>query len=259
MSFEILIVLLSLGLFITMVGATEAGRRLGRARIAADPGGLPTGVGAAEGAVFGLLGLLLAFSFSGAASRFDERRALITEEANAIGTAWLRLEMLPDDARAPLQDLMRRYLDSRLATYAHSDTDAMSTTHYAESVELQEQIWALAIAALHRPDAAAYPATLALPALNDVFDIATSRLAAIRTHPPPVVYILLFALALIGALLVGYNGAANSTRSVLHDFGYALTIVLAIYVILDLEYPRLGLIRVEQADQLLIDLRRSMG
>jgi hypothetical protein len=258
MSFELLIIFLSLGLLIAMLLATEAGRRIGRARIAADPEGLAKGVGPAEGAVFGLFGLLLAFSFSGAASRFDERRALITEEANAIGTAWLRLDTLPDDARAPLRDLMRRYVDSRLATYAHSDTEAMSMTHHMESGALQEQIWALAVAALRRPDVPASAATVTLPALNDVFDIATTRLAAVRTHPPPVVYILLCALALLGAVLVGYNGAGNRSRSLLHDVGYAVTIALAVYVILDLEYPRLGLIRVEQADQLLIDLRRSM-
>ena len=100
-----------------MILLLELGRRLGRRRQGRDEEGARAGLGAVEGAVFTLLGLLIAFTFSGAASRFDMRRQLIGQEANAIGTAWLRLDLLPAQAQPELRDLFRRYLDLRLAAY----------------------------------------------------------------------------------------------------------------------------------------------
>src|SRR5512137_431463 len=105
------------GLLVGMVLLLELGRHLGRRRQSKDEERARAGLGAVEGAVFALLGLLLAFTFSGAASRFDARRQLIVEEANAVGTAWLRLDLLPANAQPELRDLFRRYLDSRLAVY----------------------------------------------------------------------------------------------------------------------------------------------
>jgi hypothetical protein len=109
---------LAAGLFVGVLVFLEAGRRIGRRRIAS--GGAETGFGAVESAVFGLMGLLIAFTFSGAAARFDGRRDLVTREANAIGTAWLRIDLVPAEAQAKLRDLFRRYMDSRLATYRNT-------------------------------------------------------------------------------------------------------------------------------------------
>src|SRR5262245_16840999 len=104
------------GLFCGMLLLLELGWRLGR-RQGRDAEGGQAGVGAVEGAVFALMGLLIAFTFSGAATRFDSRRQVIVEEANAIGTAWLRLDLLPSAAQPALRDMFRRYLDARLAVY----------------------------------------------------------------------------------------------------------------------------------------------
>ena len=119
MNFTIMTLLLFAGLLLAMLAAAEIGRRLGVSRLARFPEGLPKGVGAVDGAVFALLGLLLAFSFSGAASRFEDRRHLITSETNAIGTAYLRIEMLPGDVQPEMRDLFRRYVDGRLETYGN--------------------------------------------------------------------------------------------------------------------------------------------
>jgi len=108
---------LAVGLFVGVLAFLELGRRIGRRRIAS---GGEAGFGAVESAVFGLMGLLIAFTFSGAAGRFDARRDLVTREANAIGTAWLRIDLVPGEAQAKLRDLFRRYLDSRLATYRNT-------------------------------------------------------------------------------------------------------------------------------------------
>jgi hypothetical protein len=100
---------------------------------------------------------------------------------------------------------------------------------------------------------------LLVPALNEMIDITTTRVMATRNHPPGIVFLLLGGLNLMGALLVGYGMAGNRERSWLHTAAFALVMALAIYVILDLEFPRLGLIRVDAADQVLVELRKSMG
>ena len=105
------------GLFVGMLVLLEVGRRIGVRRLARDPEGATVGLGTVEGAVFGLLGLLVAFTFSGAAARFDTRRQLIIEEANAVGTAYLRLELLPTAAQPSLRAAFRQYLAARLAVY----------------------------------------------------------------------------------------------------------------------------------------------
>ena len=147
MNFELIASVLGAGLFLGMLVVSEVGRRIGVARLARDPKGLAEGAGAAEAAVFGLLGLLLAFTFSGAASRFEHRRHLITEEANAIGTAYLRIDLLPGDAQPAIRELFRRYLDLRLATYLDAEDMTATMAKLDESVAMQGEIWTAATAA----------------------------------------------------------------------------------------------------------------
>ena len=109
--------LVCLCLFAGMMLLHELGRRLGVRRRAKDPEGSRLGLGPVESATFGLLGLLIAFTFSGAASRFDVRRNLVTEEANLIEQAWLRVDLLPEAEQPKMRGHFRDYLDSRLAVY----------------------------------------------------------------------------------------------------------------------------------------------
>jgi len=249
---------LAAALFLAMMAVIEVGRRLGAARLAKNPEGLAKGIGAPEGAVFGLLGLMIAFTFSGAATRFEARRHLITEEANAVSTAFLRIDLVPEEAQPELRSLFRRYLDSRLTTYANVEDPSATEASIAGSAELQKMIWAKAMAATHRPDVTGRPEVLIVPALNAMFDISNTRKAATLNHPPMAIFLLLGGLSLVGSLLVGYGISENKHRTWLHAFVFAAITSLSIYVIIDLEFPRLGLIRVDAADQLMIDLRKSM-
>ncbi len=245
-------------LFVALLAASETGRRLGLARLHRDPDGLPKGISASEGAVFALLGLLLAFTFSGAASRFEDRRHLVTAETNAIGTAYLRVDLLPEDVRGEMQDRFRLYVDARLETYRNVQDRAATAASLAEDEALQREIWDSAVAASLRPGTPTQAAMLLLPALNEMIDITTTRLLATRNHPPAVIFVVLVILSLVGALLVGYGASVNRGRTWLHTVAYASILSLTIYVIVDLEFPRLGLIRVDSADQALVDLRASM-
>lgn len=240
------------GLFAAMIAMLELGRYLGNRRRRADPDGHSRGAGALESTILALLGLLLAFTFSGAWARFDARRALILKETNAIGTAWLRLDLLPDPARARLQDSFRRYVDMRIEATARADLRLT-----APLAALQQSIWAEAIGATHAtPDARA--AQLLLPALNDMFDVASARYVAVMDHPPTTIFVMLLVITLLAALLAGYGLAGGKHRHWLHIGAFVVGLSLAIYVTLDLEYPRHGLIRVDNYDQLLVDLRVGM-
>ena len=244
------------GLCAALFGMLELGRRLGTRRRLADPQA-GAGLSAVDGAIYGLLGLLIAFTFSGAAARFDARRQLIVQEANAIGTAYLRLDLLPAPARKELREKFRAYLDSRLAFYGKLSDLPAAKVELDRSNALQAEIWTASLAACKE---AGSPAVLSLvvASLNDMIDITTTRLAALMTHPPAVIGGMLLVLLLFSALFAGISLSEGRSRNVLHMAGYAVLMTLALYVIADLEYPRLGLVRVDAFDQLLVDLRASM-
>ena len=244
-------------LFFGMLICAEVGRRIGATRLARDPNELPRGVQATDAALLSLLGLLIAFTFSGAASRFENRRTLISTEAIAIRSAYLRVDLLPDGVQPELRDLFRRYTDVRSTVYRNAEDQALTNQRLAEGAALQRAIWDKVLAACRGPDAAPQ-ATMLIPALNAMIDITTTRATATLSHPPIIVFLLLGVLSLIGALLLGYGTSSSKDRSWLHMVAFAAILSVTVYVIVDLEYPRLGLIRVDAADQILVDLRKSM-
>ncbi|HEV8121430.1 MAG TPA: DUF4239 domain-containing protein [Candidatus Polarisedimenticolia bacterium] len=244
------------GLFTTMLLCLEAGRRAGVRRLAREPEMSRLGLGPVEGAVFSLFGLLIAFTFQGAASRFDARRGLVAEEANAIGTAWLRLDLLPADRQPALRAAFRDYLDSRLETYRTAGLTETWGVEYTRSLALQNRIWADTVAGCPAPPDPCR--LLLLPALNAMIDITTTRLVSTWQHPPGIVYAMLFLLSFGTSFLAGYATAGSRTHSWTHTILFAAITAIAIFVIVDMEYPRLGFIRVDAADRVLVDLRKSM-
>jgi len=238
-----------------MLLSTEVGRRL-RIKHLGTAQGEPKGLGAVQGAVFGLMGLVMAFTFSGAASRFDHRRDLVVEEANDIGTAYLRIALLPEAARGPLQDKFREYLDARLETYRAGTDGARTRQLLQQTAQHQSQIWKMAVDAIEHASSPPVSA-LIFPSLNDMFDIVTTRTAATQMHPPAVVWVMLGGLALVCSLLVGYD-LGGVERNWLHLLTFSLLFSLTLYVIIDMEYPRVGLIRVTAIDRVLQDVRESM-
>jgi hypothetical protein len=125
-------------------------------------------------------------------------------------------------------------------------------------VALQNEIWRQAVAASRAEGAAPSAPMLLLPALNAMIDITTTQVMAAQIHPPVVIFGMLFAVALTASALAGYSMAASPTRRWFHVIGFALVVAVTVYVILDIEYPRLGLIRVDAFDQALVELRASM-
>jgi len=246
------------GLFIAMFACMEIGRRAGHWRADRDTTNSGQGLGAVEGAIFGLLGLMLAFTFSGAASRFDMRRIQIIDEANAISTAYLRIDVLPEETRPALRQVFRDYVDARIAIYRAMPDVAATEAALARSTEMQRRIWDLAI---HAGDIAppGRPLIVVYTALTEMFDMAATRIATMRLHPPTIVYLLLATLLLTCSALGGYSLGINRQRSKIHAFGFVFILVLTVYIILDMEHPRLGFVRIGAFDDLLVQVRASMN
>lgn len=158
-------------------------------------------------------------TFSGAPARFHTRRKLVVEEANAIGTAYMRLDLLPTESQPALRELFRKYMDSRLEAFRKLPDYKAAMAELAKSEKLQMQVWTEAVAASRLPGSNSGADKLVLPALNDMIDITSTRTMSMRIHPPLVIFELLFFLALVCSLLAGYGMAASKHRSWLHIYG----------------------------------------
>ena len=214
--------------------------------------------GSVEAAVFGLMGLLVAFTFSGAGSRFDARRQLIVEESNTIGTAYLRVDLLPAQVQPSLRDKFRQYVDARLETYRKIPDLAAVAAERRRAETLQREIWAQAVAACNAINSPAVT-TLVLSSLNQMIDISTTRNEGAQMHPPAVIYVMLVALLLACSVLAGNAMSAHKVRNWVHILTFTITLSLALIIIIDFDYPRIGWIRIDAWDRVLIALRVSMG
>lgn len=242
---------------VALVLSLELGRWLRMRQLRGKPNTAAGSFGAVDGAVFGLMGLILGFSFAGAGSRFETRRELIVQEANSIGTAWLRLDVLPEAARAPLQARFRDYADARIAAYRALPDTVAAREAFGRARGMQGAIWSEALAA-----AVAMPTTsgtiLLLPALNAMFDDANARDAALMAHLPVTIFMLLIFLVLCCGVLAGYGITTGGPRSWLHLVGFSAVLTIMLYVITDYEYPRRGRITLAAFDQLMVDVRDGM-
>jgi hypothetical protein len=243
-------------LFLGMVALELAGYRAGQRRESDSP--KPSeGRAAVEGALFALLGLLIAFTFSGAQDRLAVRRDLIVREADAIGTAYLRVDLVPAEAQPLLRGGMRQYVEARLAYYERLlDMRAAREEHH-RAEQLQRQVWQDAVLATAETDDPT-AALLLLPALNEMFDVTTARDAALRTHTPIAIFALLAALALACAFVAGLGMSKRPRPSRLHIIMFAGAVSVTGYVILNLEYPRIGFVGLDAMDALLHQVRAAM-
>jgi hypothetical protein len=239
-----------------MLGTTIFGHRAGIRYLAGAHAELK-GLGAIEGAIFALFGLLLAFTFTGAAERFQNRKALTLQEAQAISTAWSRLDLLPEGDRRDLREAMREYLQARLRAYSDPGNRALMERRLNDAEEVGAGLAARAAAACRAPESKEF-AEVVLQPINEVLDIATARTAALTKHPPLVIYLLLLLLAMLSGFLAGFSMAPSARLSRVHVAAFAATIALTLCVTYDIEHPRAGLVRVDDTDKLLVHVLDSM-
>lgn len=250
-------VLVSIGLFAALLLGLEIGRRVGRAVRVEEA---EVGSAAADGVIFAVFGLIVAFTFSTSASRFDERRKLIVEQANALGTASLRLDALDPADRVPIRRLMIRWTELAQRIPAVDDKAEMAAV-VNDAAGLQSEVWRLAAAAVERKQQAALWAFVMSP-INDWTNLSTSRLATNDLGTPPMVMPTVVVLSFVASVLAGFH-MSRHRRSWLHCVAFSGILALVIYVILDLNHPRSGLIRVDAMDvtikQAEQSLQRALG
>lgn len=239
-------------LLIAMFLALEVGWRIGsRGRRSGDEGGRSQ-VSAIQAAVLGLLALLLGFTFSMAGQRFEARRTLILQEANEIGTAYLRTDLAEEPERSVLRDALRQYVDVRVAFYESREED--SRRFERDSERLHSRLWETTVVAAEKNPTPVR--ALLVASINAVIDIHSDRIAALQNHVPPVILWMLFVVGALGAGMTGYASAFEDPRYWVPTTTMLLLISSVILVIVDLDRPRVGLVRAGQGSML--DLQRML-
>lgn len=241
------------GLLIGLFVSLEAGYRLARRRAAAG-GDLPLGgqIGAIQGAMLGLLGLLLGFSFAGAASRFIERQELIVQEANAIGTTYLRADLIPEPHATGMRKVLAEYVAHRVEA-SRRIAGGVGSHFETEVAAFHERLWQSAKdGVLARPEMA----KVVLDPVNEVIDLHSTRMAASRKHLPLVVLGLLVACSLLAMGVIGYGcGASGGGRWPWLNGSLVILMAAALWTTIDLDHPRAGVIRLSDLPLEQLDLR----
>jgi hypothetical protein len=230
----------------------ELGYRYRVARFLPDSGS-SAGVGLVTGTVLSLTGLVLAFSFSNASGRLDASRQSILDEINAIEGAWRRLDLAEHDARKQLRELFRNYVDARVRAYEGLPNLHEYRRNSAIAEHLLSQAWPVAI----EGTSVTANRTLLLNALSNVGDAAAARRLSLATHIPTAVFLFVFGFVLIGSLLIGTMLGDRNNRQWFYRLVSAAVLTSITYVILDMEFPRMGLFDLlHEADAMFVDLRK---
>ena len=202
-------------------------------------------VGTLEGALLGLLGLLLGFTFAMAVARFEARKQLVVDEANAISTTWLRAALLSPQACEKIRVLLLDYVQARLDLFAVTATEEQRRTAPLRSQADQAAMWRIAVAAAQ--EAPSLPTSLFVESLNGMIDLDAKRVAAARNHVPSSVWLLLMIVSATVCGCAGYaTGVGAGQRLAIALILLPLLVTIVITIITDLDRPRKGLITVNQ-------------
>lgn len=207
---------------------------------------------AINGMLLGLLGLMLAFTFSMANERFDTRRALIVEESNDISSAVIRADALPDSIRTKVRTILQAYLEERIAFYEVGMDLKAAYLHFMRADSLSGVAWKV-VTTHAKVNGNAVLTSGIIPVLNDVIDITTTRRAAGEAQLPISIVYFLFFLCLCAAFLLGYDHKGPINYVIV--IGFALMLSATVFTILDLDQPRSGLINMDGAHRRMTDLR----
>ena len=242
--------LLSVGLLLAF---SEIGFRIGK-RWQSTQVAESSQTGAIMGASLGLLAFLLAFSFGMAGNRFDARKQAVLDEANAIGTTWLRSQMLPAPYARQIEALLKRYVELRIAGAQAQSMEELRRA-VAESTEIHTQLWSHAVT-LGREYPRAVTLGLFIESLNNVIDLHETRMNIARYRVPRSIWGALYFVAFGATMMVGMHAGLSGGRSLLVTIVLAMTLSSVLMLIVDIDRPGQALFSVNQ--QSLIDLRQSM-
>ena len=242
---------LFVGILLVVLFSVEFGYRLGKYRRSRREEEKEAPLGTMVGATLGLLAFILAFTFGLAANRFDNRRQVLLDEANAIGTTYLRAGMLPESGEQ-IRGLLREYVSVRL--------NAVRSQNLAEGIrrseDVQQKVWTEA-ETVGNKNPNSIVVGLFIQSLNEMIDLHAKRVqAGVRSRIPGAIWLGLFAVACLSFATMGYHAGLSVTRRSLAILAVAVTFSVVIELIADLDRPLEGVLRVSQ--QALLDVQQSM-
>jgi hypothetical protein len=231
----------------------EGGYRLGQFRRRRSEDEKEAPVGAIVGATLALLGFILAFTFGLAASRFDAKRQIVVEEANAIGTTYLRAGLLPDGRAMKIRKLLGEYVDSRLEVVQTGGIEQV----LRRSDDLHRVLWKEAEAVGHQ-----YPGSIVvglfIQSLNETIDVHSKRVqVALQNRLPGILWATLYLITMLTMAGVGYHEGLSRSRRSIAIVVLVLTLSAIMTLVADLDRPQEGLLTVSQ--RAMTDLRKMMN
>ena len=237
---------IAVALFIAIIFCNEIGFRMGRFVQSHTDSEVRALTGSIQASILGLLALLLGFTFSMSMQRYDNRSMALIDEANAIGTAVLRIQLLPEEYKDKASKLFQEYVNLRVAIGKLDLTKLEERSSYNKKIaNLQSELWSLAISATN-VDPRPVTTGAFVKSLNDVIDTQGKRNALLQMHVPEVVLILLFIVFISSGGIMGYSAGLSGKRIVAPIILVSLLITLIVFIIIDLDRPKRGLIQVNQ-------------
>jgi len=245
-------------IFALLIAAEEAGFRWRKRRLRGSSESIEKGdIALILGSVLTLMSLMLGFTYMMSSDRYEARRQLVIEEANAIGTAYLRAQLLPGGMQDEVQALLRQYLDVRIQEGRVDSTEPElheSLLHQAKLMEAQ--LWNHAVRAAEL-DGSVVTSGFFIQSLNELIDTSGTRNAALNRHVPEIVLFLMFATIVLTTATLGYASGLAGHRVTLAAFVLVMLIALVVYLIINLDRPRRGPIQVSHESML--SLQQTIG
>ena len=245
-----------LGTIALVLAGIEIGYRVGLSPKRQSKGEKEPTVSAIVASILALLAFMLAFTFNIVSNRFEERKLLVREEANAIGTAYLRSDFLAEQDRAKAAELYKNYLDIRLNAALKSNRDEIKAL-LVETANIQKQLWDMAVRNA-RTDMHSDIGALYIEALNHVIDVHGLRVnVGLELRLPIGIWLVLFSLVSFSMLGLGYLTAISGSKRSLANIVLAFAFSIVIAMIVSLDRPERGLFEVSQ--QPLLNLQKSLA
>lgn len=248
---------IAVSLFVAIVFFNEACFRLGRLVQANTDDEVKALTGSAQASILGLLALLLGFTFSMSMQRYDNRSMALIDEANAIGTAVLRTEFLPLEAQEKVRQLFGEYVALRVALGKVDLTRTQDRVEYKKQIaQVQSRLWALGVAATNQDPRAVTTGSF-MNALSAAIDQEGKRSAILQSHVPEPILLLLFFVFVAAIGIMGYSSGLTGRRVFAPLLLVSFLITLIVFIIIDLDRPKRGLITVNQGP--MVELLDTLG
>ncbi len=246
--------ILCLALFVACILMVIVGKRVRGKFLKADEQESKGGVNSLLGALFGLWGFLLAFTFSHEATRFENVRAMMVEEANVIRNVILRIETLPDSLQGDFQEDLNKYLQSRIDYYEYADEEEKFDKTKQDAVEMGTRLWIQTVNASYVPGFT-FPANNMLTTLTTMYDVGARRDALLISGMPWPISLMLFFIALVISFVGGFTSPDLKIKEWVVIIGFILLACLIIYVTLDMARPMRGFIKPDVGQEKIIQLK----